>query len=313
MPLPVSVVHIPPDVDPDPFTHGRTVGTFLGGNGDLVQLTSCPTGIDWQFGRSGGDMPPFDTGEDPYPAGDGSIPRPSRATPRTHILPLLVHMARWVDWRAVQQTLLRALNPLDGDGVLTIYQPDGSARQIGARYIGGAEGQDVMDLRGLWFRKYPVALKSFDPFWSDVQPHATIRFGNISPSVHLLDAPFLPLKLADAQSIGTTDADNIGDVPAYPVWTINGPATVVTLTNDTTGETLTVTHTLTGGQSIIIDTRPLRKSIVTNLGANLWASTGANPSLWSLARGLNHLTITVAGSDATTNVLLDFTPRYLSE
>lgn len=310
MPIPVSVVE-PPSDNPDPFTFARTVGTWRGGNGDLLTLTSCPDGIDWQAGRSGTDMPPFETLSDPYPNGDGEIPGSTRALARTQIFPLLVHMPRWVDWREIQQRLLRALNPLDGDGTLTIYQPDSSFRVIQGRYVGGAEGQDIQDLSGLWYRKYAVALKSFDPWWTG-SPVPTVRFSNVDPPPNFLDTPFLPIKLSASQVIGGNTAVNVGDVPAYPVWTIHGPATTIELTNNTTGETLTVDHSLTLGQSIIVDTRPLRKSVFTGAGANIYADVGPNPSLWSLVRGDNELTIAVTGSTADTVVDLDYVPRFLS-
>lgn len=321
MPIPVVVVGVsppgggggtpPPDGPEDPFTFARTVGTWTGGNGDLIYLTDCALGIDWQAGRSGTDMPKFDLGSSPNPAGHGSIPGPVRALDRTVILPTLIHMDRWEDWRSVQQRFLRALNPLDGAGELAISQPDGSTRYLTATYETGAEGQDIVDYRGLWFRKYPVQLHAFDPFWRGPEL-GPVHFGNVA-SAGFLTPPFLPLKLAQSQVLGTNVIDNQGDVETWPIWLAGGPFTVLTLRNDSTGQELTLNHPTLVGETVTIDTRPVIKSVKDGLGANLWPQLATNPQLWPLRPGFNTVTITATGSGPATFVdLLSRVPEYLS-
>lgn len=47
---------------------------------------------------------------------------------------------------------------------------------------------------------------------------------------------------------------NAGNAPAYPVFTITGPGTDFNVINSTTGEEFTLSTTLTGSQSVVIDT-----------------------------------------------------------
>lgn len=312
MPIPVITVTPPRPPPPpvDPYTNSRIAGTWLGGNGDLIFMTDCSQGIDWQAGRSGVDMPPFDLQEDPYPGGHGVIPGSVRAGPRTIILPTLVHLADFSPWRALQQRFARALNPLNGPGTLTINQPDGTARHIQALYQAGAEGDGIVDFRGLWFRKWAVSLRAAQPFWLG-EPVAPVVFKNTA-SAGFLGAHFLPIHLDASQVLGATSVVNVGDVEAFPVWRVNGPATVVTLTNDTTGKTLTITHTMTGAEWLEVDTRPLHKSITSDAGVNLWDTVSVSPSLWSLEPGQNHITISVTGATVDTEATMTYDPLFLT-
>jgi hypothetical protein len=41
--------------------------------------------------------------------------------------------------------------------------------------------------------------------------------------------------LSASSVLGASSIDNPGDVPAWPLWTVQGPTTQVQLTNTTTG------------------------------------------------------------------------------
>jgi phage-related protein len=99
-------------------------------------------------------------------------------------------------------------------------------------------------------------------------------------------------------------------VEAWPLWTIVGPAVNPTLTNNTTGKSIALTISLTVGQSLTIDTRPGFKTITRENGSNQFSAASPASSLWSLARGLNTITLSVTGSSGASQLQLQYKQRY---
>lgn len=66
---------------------------------------------------------------------------------------------------------------------------------------------------------------------------------------------------------GPVTIDVAGIASAYPVWTITGPATDPTLTNVTTGQTITWNGTVPSGQTLVID---MGNQTATMAGANVF-------------------------------------------
>ena len=77
-----------------------------------------------------------------------------------------------------------------------------------------------------------------------------------------------------------------------PVWTITGPATNPTLSNITTGQTMSWLGTVPSGQTLIID---MNEQTATMAGANVYAFLSGN---WvGLAPGTNRISYSVTGTD----------------
>ena len=77
-----------------------------------------------------------------------------------------------------------------------------------------------------------------------------------------------------------------------PVWTITGPATNPTLSNITTGQTMSWIGTVPSGQTLIID---MNEQTATMAGANVYAFLSGN---WvGLAPGTNRISYSVTGTD----------------
>jgi hypothetical protein len=103
------------------------------------------------------------------------------------------------------------------------------------------------------------------------------------------------------------------DGTVWPVWTITGPASAITATNNTTGESFILTPVggaMTGGQVATITTDP--PSIIGTDGVTSWIGGLNWPSavLWALQPGDNNITFTVTGSGSGTQIALTFKPRY---
>lgn len=186
-------------------------------------------------------------------------------------------------------------------GLLTVARPDGSARCIEAYYEDGWGGEAGQN----WLSASPViTLYCPDGSWRDTEWYP-LRFDAGSP-VDFAN-PFL--SLSSAQVLGATDVINPGEITAWPQWTITGPCSQVTATNNTTGQTFTLTHALDSGDTITITTnRPtVRDSSDNNLIGELnWPTA----YLWGLVPGHNSVTFVVSDADSNTHIELGFYPRY---
>lgn len=96
----------------------------------------------------------------------------------------------------------------------------------------------------------------------------------------------------DGGTGGATIINVEGVDAASPIWTIKGSATNPTLTNITTGQTITWTGTVPSGQTLIID---IDKQTATMEGANVFEFISGD---WlDLAPGINRVTYSVLGTD----------------
>ncbi|MFG3136134.1 phage distal tail protein [Streptomyces sp. NPDC048211] len=281
---------------------------FTDPGGRVTTLTDWENGWVVQPGSKGLDMPGYAITQDESPGIDGYEVRQVRAQGKTISIPI----AFWANdsraaYLARRRSLIRSLNPKRGPGTLTLTQPDGAARTIGVRYSDGLEGDESLDAAGARWCISVLTFSAPSPYWlgdAVTQEWATAAGGDFFP--------FLPLTVGDSQVLGEVTVDNDGDDDAFPVWTITGPATAVTLTNETSGQTLVLTRTITGSDEIVIDTRERRQTALLNGVTNLWPNLSTDSSLWPLEVDTNQLSLTVAGSTSATQVSMTYQPRYLA-
>lgn len=263
--------------------------------------------VGWDI--QGRYMPPVEFVEDDVPAQDGSRLRQVRVRPRDIALPIDVLVADTSALRVLMRTLMRTFHPQRGDGRLRVTSADGTTRELTCRYRQGLELQERFEA-GHGVQRTVVVFRAVDPFWYDTAPMSSTFTSGAAPT--FLGNPFLPIKLSSDTILGEQTVTNDGDVDAWPVWTIAGPATSITLTNVTTGEVLTLPVTLTAAQSVVIDTRPFKKTVRRDDGTNLYGNLSAGSALWSLGQGATIINTQVAGSTAATFVTLVFSRRWLS-
>ncbi|WP_241836216.1 phage tail domain-containing protein [Streptomyces sp. JS01] len=312
--MPILVASsIPPEEQQPPWEWPQRVVemplvSFTDPGGATTLLTDWERGWVVQPGIKGLDMPDYAMATDESPGIDGYEVRQVRAQGKTISIPI----AFWANdsraaYLARRRTFIRALNPKRGQGTLTLTQPDGDVRSIGVRYQDGMEGDESLDAAG---RRWCIGVVTFaapSPYWTGGE--VTTEWKNSAGGDFF---PFLPLVVGDSQVLGSVTVENDGDDDAFPVWTIKGPATSVTLTNTTTGQTLVLTRTITGADTIVIDSRERRQTALLNGVTNLWPNLSNASALWPLETGVNKLTLTVAGSTSATSVRMTYQPRYLA-
>lgn len=312
MPILVPSVYVPPDVPPGPpwptLINQMPQVSFTDPRGITTHLSDWENGWLLQPGAKGLDMPGYAFTTDESPGIDGYQLRDVRATGREIILPL----AFWAnDSRTAYKTrrrgFIKSLNPKRGVGTLTLTEPDGATRTIGAYYTGGIEGDESLDAAGERWCINAITFGCPSPYWTGAEVVREFRAATGGTFF-----PILPLVVGDSQVLGEVTIDNDGDDNAFPVWTIDGPATSISLANNTTGQELVLTRTITGADTIVIDTRERRQTALLNDVTNLWPDLSDASELWPLQEGINDLDLTVSGSTGATSVRLSYQPRYLA-
>lgn len=313
MPILVAPSIVSPDVPVDGPPWPQRINetpqiSFTDPGGAVTMLTDWERGWAVQPGAKGLDMPAYAMAQDESPGIDGYAVRQVRAQGKTIALPV----AFWMnDSRAAylqrRRQFIRSLNPKRGPGTLTLTQPDGETRTISVYYTDGMEGDESLDAAGQRWCINVITFAAPSPYW--LGPEVAAEWRNAASGTFF---PLLPVTVGDSQVLGAVTYDQDGDDDAYPVWTITGPATAITLSNTTTGESLTLTRTITSADTVVIDTRERRQTALLNAVTNLWPDLSSTSSLWALAPGINELTLAVTSSTTTTRVAMSYQPRYLA-
>lgn len=303
---------------------GTAPGTALPGVGFATATFTDPSGKVWPLtdeavgwftladGVSGLDVTPYDLTRDAYPRG-GSRLRHAQPADRTIIWPLHVygdtHMEFIGRWRALGTALASTLH--DGPGWLEIARPDGRRRRIACIYEGGFEGRAQQGI-GIISDTAIVSLYCEDPYFIDPVPVTDQRSYGVG--VDYLD-PYP--QVSSGQILGATVLTNPGSVEAWPTWTITGPADLVTIRNEDTGEAFIIDPSADGiahgpllaGEQVVVTTDPPR---VRGPLGETWTGALNWPGavLWSLRRGVNNVSFQLDGADAGSRVQVSFNPRY---
>lgn len=284
---------------------GTMSATWTDPTGQVWQLTDISPELGWFTtpAVAGWGAAPYEIVTDPQPRG-GETVRNIRQQPARLQWPLHIygetHGEFLLRWRNIKRAFMSTVH-LSAPGVLRVSRPDGTAREISAFYEDGLRGE----AGGGWLREDPVVtLYCPEGAWRAVQP--TIVTRSAGASVGFL-SPFGTI--SSSQVLGTTQIDNPGELIAWPTWTITGPATAVTATNTTTGQSFTLTYTLSAGQSATITTN--RPTVRGPAGENISGSLNwPGAYLWPLMPGTNDITFAVAGAGTGTQITLAFYARY---
>lgn len=266
-------------------------------------------------GIKGFDAPTFDYSYTESPGLDGAHLNRVRVPSREIFIPIYIEGEDRGEFLTNKRAFLQSMSPLGavGAGALYISEGDSSTRYINAYYLDGAEGDEGVNAAGFHWCKYGLRFLAFDPFFyaSDVE---TITFrGDATELIPFFSSPFLGLHLSQSQSFnGSTFLNVLGDADCFPVWSISGPMDTATFTNVSSGLSFTVNYQLLEGDTATIDTTPGKKTATLDDGTNIWQYLGTNPQLWPIAPYANEIDITVTGITSSTEVNLEYRPRFLS-
>jgi phage-related protein len=273
--------------------------------------TEYPLNLDNNFkvltGMTGRFMPTFSFIEDEIPFQDGTLLRDTKVKARDVDIPLLIKTDNEIVFRQKVRECLRIFNPKTGDGRIRVTAADGSTRELFCRYSGGLEGKEDRSFKGLIWMNLILVFHAFDPYWYDSSSIVQTFKINENPGLFF---PILPLRLASSTVFADVTIDNSGDVETWPEWIISGPCDSVVLNNITTGETTNLEVSLQAGETITIDTKPFKKSIVKSDGTNMFYTMTDDSSLWALQEGNNSIQIQMSNATSDSSIQLTYRRRY---
>jgi phage-related protein len=252
--------------------------------------------VDWN--AKGRFMPPPTFQEDLIPGQPGSVFRNVVHAPRDFTIRVVTTAADEAAVRTALRSLVSSMDPTRGEGTLRVTSPLGDVREIGCRYKSGLEVEESIDNGGPQSQLADITFHAFDPYWRDASDSSQTFEIGAAPVFF----PIFPIQLTSSQIVASATVTNDGDVPAWPVWTIQGPGSVITLRNTTTGRVTVLEETVLGaGESIVIDTRPTHssptgKTITKQDGTNLFSDLTPQSALWELVQGTNSIQLEMAGA-----------------
>lgn len=277
-------------------------------DGSTINLSNWSAGyFQLADNTTGLRSPTYDLSTVSYAGIDGTTVTAVRAQASEPTVALLIEAATKQAFRAKARALVRSMRPKAGLGTLTVTSEWGESRSLSCYCVGGLEGDQANNVggSGLWWR---MVLKFYapSPWWrGDVR---SIMFGLSAPTSFF---PITPVVLSSSNIQGALTVDlSDADAPSFPVWTVTGPGSALTLTNTTTGRTIQVTTPIGDGQSLIIDTRPGMQSVRDGNGVNLMGSLSSDPALFPLVEGVNQISALLAGAGPASSISGTYAPSY---
>lgn len=292
---------------------GFATATWYAPDGSVWPLTDWPRGwFTVAEGVSGLDAAAIEFTTDDLPGG-GSAVRHIQPASRSIIWPMHVYgdshtefMARWRALGAAFTSTSRL-----GPGTLEIARPDGTARRVDAYYQSGFQGQGK---QGSYITSDAAVITLYceDPYWRDTVAQPIHREYALGVDFF---APYP--SVSSGQVLGATTLMVVGEIEAWPDWVITGPASLITATNESTGEAFAldpdapdIAHgDLLAGEQVTISTRPPR---VRYQDGSVWTAALNWPGavLWSLRPGEQRVTFQLDGAGPGSAVDLSYYPRY---
>lgn len=260
-------------------------------------------------GSDGLLAPSYEFTEQQYAGLDGDTPQQIVAAARQAVLGMRFVASDPVELRNRLRALAHTLRPKAGMGVLSAVGDDGTTRTLPCFYRGGLDkGVQTGTL-------YRCALQFYAPSpWWRGNP-LTVSWGLAGATAFF---PIFPLVLSQSTISGQVTVDlSDTDAQTFPVWTVTGPGSQLTLSNtyqgvQPDGTVATVTQSLVlapsggigDGVNVTIDTRQGRQRVVRGDGLNLFGSLSSDPNLFGLVDGVNTVTAVLTNAGANSRISL---------
>lgn len=255
-------------------------------------------------------MPPYAMTEAQTPLTDGATLRYVLASVREVDVPLVVSAGSYGELFAASRQLERALNPKAGSGVLRVTSPDDTMRDLNCTYASGFEHSWDVATSSSDHIACVLVFRAHDPYLYDT---TATQIGPFFASAAPTFFPIMPIRLGSSSVLTGFSIDNDGDADAYPVWTIHGPGSAITLTNNTTGKTLALTGngglTLGSSDTLTIDTQA--RTVLLNGVTSEYSRLSFASSLWAFAQGFNSVSVSITGTGAASSVAGSYKRRWL--
>lgn len=277
---------------------------WTGWDGSVWELTKPQAGVFMTgTGVEGLGMPTHQAWISESPAVHGQSYRGHVVEPRPVFWPIYLYSdAGSKEWLELDRAFWRSLQP-GKHGQWSVTTPGGGKRSLSCRFVD--DGQHVVQhdpmMRG--WALYGVSLIADNPFWTG-EPVRRTWAQSTASDFYGGPAKAPVFHISSGSQLSTATMTNEGDLEAWPVWTIKGPLTSVTVGVD--GATIQWNAALTVTDILVIDTDPTIQSAWLN-GVDVTDQLGT-ADFAPIPAGLElPLSLTMAG---TGSVEAAITPRH---
>lgn len=257
-------------------------------------------------GIEGLDNPPVSLLVDEPATWDGGLFRDARYAARDVFIPLHLQADDNVELREAVRDLASLLDPKRGAVTLTVNHPDGRTRSIDG-YLAAPLGQALAAAEAMTWRRFGLSLRCPDPFWIGEASSASLFVA--SASVDFLGDPFLPMAISDSQVAGTLSVDNLGDADTYPVWTVTGPASTISI--DVDGRAWSTVAALGAGEVLTVDTTRGAQAVEVD-GTPAWGRLVPGADLAPFPPGPTEVGVDITGATDDTVLEVTWSQRWLT-
>lgn len=274
-----------------------TVWTWTDPAGAVTSLSAWGAGNYVTPDGSGGLLaPPYEFTSQRYAGVDGDTVQQVVAAPGSVTLGLRFTATDPLELRNRLRALAHTLRPKSGPGTLTAVGDDGTLRNLPCYYRKGLEAGVQVGTT------YSCVLEFYapSPWWRGTPLSVSWGLAAATPLF-----PILPVVLSASTITGQVTVDlSDTDAQTYPVWTVTGPGSQLTLSNATTGQSLVLNAAIGDGQTVTIDTRPGMQRITRGDGVNLFGSLASDPDLWPLVDGVQTIAAVLTNAGANSGIAL---------
>jgi hypothetical protein len=274
---------------------------WTGWDGSEWALTDPDSGVFLtDKGVEGLGMPTHQAWVGESPATHGQYYRGFVVEPRPVFWPVYLYSDDGSDaWLERDRAFWRSLQP-GMHGTWSVTTPRGGKRSLSCRFVDDGRHAFQYDPMFRGWASYGVSLIADNPFWTGEPVRRTWSDGPDSDFY----AQRMPLSISSASTLSSAAMTNEGDLEAWPVWTIKGPLTSVTVGVD--GRTVQWNVALTATDILVIDTDPTVQSAWLN-GVDVTDQLGTADFAPIPAGYELPLSLTMAG---TGSVEASITPRF---
>lgn len=200
---------------------------------------------------------------------DGETNSGWKALPREVFWPLLID-ATPDTWDTVQSAFWATMRP-NLYGIWTVYNGE-TSRYLNCRYLSDGGAAYAYDPSRLGAEFHGVSLiADRDPWWHSEDVSAT--FQTAETPVDFFNGGTAPdFYIMSGNTVDSASIDNPGDVPAWPTYRIDGPATAFSIETsaDMSSGEVSGEITVLEGEWLVIDTNPTAQTAFLYTAENVY-------------------------------------------
>ena len=275
--------------------------SLIGANGDSIELADDSDFV-LASGVTGFGIPSTAVRIDES-AGDGGTWRHTKRGVRDVDLPVIIFGASRDDVESKLRRLAKLLQDRNGAPKIVANYSNGDSLFIEAHYVGGAETQFGSDATSFYCR-WVIQMQAPQPYWQSASLQSfTVTAGNTGRG---LLPQLSKMKVASSQTLGLVSVNSSADVDVYPVWTIRGPVSSLSISNGT--QSFGFNTAVASGETITIDTEA--GTVDDQTGANRYPILTAAPKLFPFAPGRSTIEVVGLSTTTATYIACNYALRY---